>query len=156
MPCEERWYEVQNIEKGLAALELAGFKRGDPAYDALYKQRGAALTTARRASTREIRPTAEPTLTSSMGVSDIFGRMEELGLGFLRASPEISRELLAEAQVRVWFDSEQGWKAEARMRPGAPPIYHQISSEEAISILQDRATPELLAKLLHPEEYLGE
>ena len=58
--------------------------------------------------------------------------------------------------LKVWHDAEAGWMAEARERPGAPPIYRAVSDEVAMAILKKEVTPELEKELLTPDDYLGE
>jgi len=60
------------------------------------------------------------------------------------------------ARVRLGHDPEFGWFAVAIEKPGAPPIYHRVSDEEAMAILKNQVTPELKQRLLTPDEYLGE
>ncbi len=58
--------------------------------------------------------------------------------------------------IRLAHDVEAGWFAAARVRPGAPPIYHRLSDEEAMAILKKQIPPELHDKVFTPDEYLGE
>lgn len=63
---------------------------------------------------------------------------------------------LSPGEVRVWHDAESGWLAEARAKPGAPPVYHAVDDEVAMAILKGELTKEQEEKLMTPDEYLGE
>lgn len=63
---------------------------------------------------------------------------------------------LSPGEIRLWHDAESGFFAEARAKPGAPPVYHHVSDEVAIAILKEEVTPELEKELLTPDPYLGE
>ena len=58
--------------------------------------------------------------------------------------------------IRLGHDVETGFFAEARIKPGAPPIYHRLSDEEAMAILREEISPELHDRLFTPDPYLGE
>jgi len=58
--------------------------------------------------------------------------------------------------IRLGHDSEYGWFSEARVRPGAPPIYHRLSDEEAMAILRAEISPELHDRLFTIDPYIGE
>jgi len=58
--------------------------------------------------------------------------------------------------IRLGHDAETGWFAEARVRPGAPPIYHRLVDEEAMAVLQHEIPPELHDRLFTPDPYIGE
>lgn len=58
--------------------------------------------------------------------------------------------------ITLWMDAESGWMTEARVKPGAPPIYRAISDEVAMAILKDELTPELEKELMTPDPYIGE
>ena len=58
--------------------------------------------------------------------------------------------------IRLGHDVETGFFAEARVRPGAPPIYHQVTHEEAMSILKREMSTELHDRLFTPDTYIGE
>lgn len=59
-------------------------------------------------------------------------------------------------EIRLGHDSETGFFAEARVRPGAPPIYHRLGDEEAMAILKSEISPELHDRLFTPDPYIGE
>lgn len=83
--------------------------------------------------------------------------MTQIGQKFPRVNYALGmwREFSPE-RIRLHFDIENGWFSEARVRPGAPPIYKLVSDEEAMAILKDEIAPELKERLLMPDEYLGE
>ena len=58
--------------------------------------------------------------------------------------------------IQLGHDSEYGWFSEARVRLGAPPIYHRLTDEEAMAILREQISPELHDRLFTLEEYYGE
>jgi len=58
--------------------------------------------------------------------------------------------------LKVWHDAEAGWMAEARAKPGAPPVYKAVSDEVAVAIIKGEVTKELEESLMTPDEYLGE
>ena len=58
--------------------------------------------------------------------------------------------------IRLGHDVETGWFSEARERPGALPIYHRLTDEEAMAILRQEISPELHKRLFTPDPYLGE
>ena len=82
-----------------------------------------------------------------------------VNLGFKIPKPLtlIARLLgLSPGEIKLWFDAEGGWMSEARVRPGASPIYHYIGSDQAISILKEDISPELHEYLFTPDDYLGD
>lgn len=83
--------------------------------------------------------------------------LTKVGLKFPRTVSQIARFAgLSPGEIRVWFDIESGWMAEARAKPGAPPVYHALSAETAAQILKGELTKELELQLMAPDEYLGE
>lgn len=58
--------------------------------------------------------------------------------------------------IKVWHHAESGWMAEARVTPGAPPVYRAVTDEVAMMILKEELTPELHDYLLTPDPYIGE
>jgi len=63
---------------------------------------------------------------------------------------------LSPGEVKVWHDSEAGWMVEARKTPKAPPVYHYVDDEVAMTILKGELTHELEDKLMTPDPYIGE
>ncbi|MBU2060204.1 MAG: hypothetical protein KKB38_21035 [Gammaproteobacteria bacterium] len=149
MGCYKYWEQFDEIEKGREVLLSAGIGPGHTAYEALWKERGAVLAKARAAapSTRE-----SPTVAHI----SVLGRLQALGLEYAAFSPQRAAEEFEETVITARFDIETGWFAEARMKPGDLPIYHQITAEEAISIIKGEPSYDLMARLLRAEEYVGE
>jgi hypothetical protein len=79
-------------------------------------------------------------------------RLASLGLGLATHSPGYTIEELKDAIIRLWKREEGGDLAEVRMRPGAPPIYHVVTPEQAKSIESGDITPELIADLVTSTE----
>jgi hypothetical protein len=99
------------------------------------------------------------------GVSDAYqklygirGRLlKEVGVKFPRTLTSLFKLMgLSPGSITIWHDVESGWLAEAREKPGAPPVYHRVSDEVAVKILKKEVTPELEKELLTPDDYLGE
>jgi len=63
---------------------------------------------------------------------------------------------LSPGTITLWEDIESGWLAEAREKPGAPPVYHYITDEKAVAILNKDISLELHDYLMTPDPYLGE
>jgi hypothetical protein len=91
-------------------------------------------------------------------LSSIRGRLlRTVGLKFPRTISQILKLAgLSPGTVTLWHDVESGWMTEARERPGAPPVYHYVKDEVAITILSGKLTHELEAILMKPDDYLGE
>ena len=79
-------------------------------------------------------------------------RMAKLGLVVVSASPELTIDDLRDAVLRLWKDPETGYMMEARMTPGAAPIYHSISSLEATAWEAGTPPPEFIARMFTPAE----
>ena len=58
--------------------------------------------------------------------------------------------------IRLGHDVETGFFSEARVTPGAPPIYHRLTDEDAMAILKREISPELHDRLFTLDPYLGE
>lgn len=83
--------------------------------------------------------------------------LTQIGFKFPRPISLIAKLVgLSPGEVRVWHDAESGWFAEARAKPGAPPVYHHVTDEVAMAILKGELTKELETTLMTPDEYLGE
>lgn len=63
---------------------------------------------------------------------------------------------MSPGEIKLWHDAEAGFMAEARVRPGAPPIYHHVSDDEAAEILRGEVSPETHDRLMTPDDYYGE
>ena len=87
------------------------------------------------------------------------GNYIDLNLGFKVPRPVtfiLKLFGLSPGEIKLWFDAESGWLSEARERPGAPPIYHYITVDQAITLLKGELTHDLEKVLMTPDEYLGE
>jgi len=63
---------------------------------------------------------------------------------------------LSPGEIKLWADAELGWMTEARVEPGAAPVYKYVSDEVAEKIIKREVTPELEKELMTPDPYLGE
>lgn len=63
---------------------------------------------------------------------------------------------LSPGTITLFHDAESGFFTEARVKPGAPPVYHHVTDEVAMTILKGELTHELEEILMAPDEYLGE
>ena len=83
--------------------------------------------------------------------------MAQVGLKFPRSIIQILKLAgLSPGSITLWEDIESGWLAEGRVKPGAPPVYHYITDEQAVAILNRDISPELHDFLMTPDPYLGE
>ncbi len=77
--------------------------------------------------------------------------LRSVGIGKPRIVTQLIRLIgFSPGTFAVWHDLEAGWMSEARAMPGAPPVYHLVSDQDAMAILQERLTTELEARLLAP------
>ena len=79
-------------------------------------------------------------------------RMAKLGLEVVSASPELTIDDLKDAVLRLWLDPEKGYIMEARITPGADPVYHAISQREATAWEAGMPSPEFIARMFSPVE----
>jgi hypothetical protein len=63
---------------------------------------------------------------------------------------------LSPGSVKLFYDTDSGWFTDARETPGAPPVYHHVADDVAMTLLKGELTHELEAELMKPDEYLGE
>ena len=63
---------------------------------------------------------------------------------------------LSPGELTLWADAEIGWKVEARISPGAPPVYRKVSDDIAERIIKEELTHEQFAELVAPDPYQGE
>lgn len=63
---------------------------------------------------------------------------------------------LSPGTITLWIDAESGFFSEARVKPGAPPVYKAVSDEVAMAILKGELTKELELELMTPDPYVGE
>lgn len=83
--------------------------------------------------------------------------MARVGFKFPRTISAMAKLVgLSPGTVTLWHDVESGWMSEARVKPGAPPIYHYINDEQAVAIINRDLTPKLHTYLFTPDPYQGE
>lgn len=147
MGCGVYWQQFKTVERDLASLRRLTVEESHPAYQALWKQRGALLA---RVGEKL------PRVTIPITHEEVLGRLHALGLEYAGASPGFTAEELEKAVVKVWYDIEESWFAEARFKPGSPPIYRSLTAEEAVSFIKHEETPALIARVFTEDEYYGE
>jgi len=83
--------------------------------------------------------------------------MGKLGLYLPRTTTMVgSFPGLSPGSIKLWADAELGWMTEARVKPGALPVYKYVSDEVAEKLVKKELTPELEKELMTPDTYLGE
>jgi len=83
--------------------------------------------------------------------------MGKLGLKLPRTTTLVLSLLgLSPGGIKLWADAELGWLTEARVKPGAPPVYKYVSDEVAEKIVKRELTHELFEELVTPDPYIGE
>lgn len=81
----------------------------------------------------------------------------QVGFKFPRSTLALAKLAgLSPGRITLWHDIESGWMTEARVKPGAPPVYKRATDEVAVAILKGELTHELEAELMTPDDYLGE
>ena len=141
------YQQLHNVDNALAQLERVGFGPGTEAYDTLWRQRG---ETVARIGYKY------PRGSVTISHEEVLRRLETLGLEYAARSPGFSKEELKDAVVRVYLDVEGGWMAEARFKPKGKPIYHSLTTDEAMAFIKGEESGELIAKVFEEDEYLGE
>lgn len=111
------------------------------------------------AALRELAPTSA--VSRLAGFSDLLSIRSSLLQQVIGPFPRLNVLFtfitgLSPGSVRVWFDTENGWFAEGRAEPGAPPAYHKISAAEARALLQEKPDPDLAHRMMQPDTYAGE
>ena len=91
----------------------------------------------------------ETTMTASLSPAL---RLAQLGLVYASHSPRVTIEELRDAVVRVWWDEERGYFAEARFSPAAPPIYTPLTPEQARNLSGPEPDPSLIAMVFERKE----
>ena len=83
--------------------------------------------------------------------------LTRVGIKFPRTISSIMKLVgLSPGSITLWHDVESGWMSEGRERPGALPVYHYISDEQAVAILNKTISPELHEYFMTPDPYHGE
>lgn len=104
-----------------------------------------ALSTMRKFGISELSP-------AYLQLSGIRGRlMAQVGIKAPRVTSLLLKLIgLSPGTVKLWHDVESGWMSEARVKPGAPPVYRAVSDEVAMALLKGELTHELEAELMTP------
>lgn len=68
----------------------------------------------------------------------------------------VSRAGLSPGELKLWADAELGFKVEARVSPGASPVYRFVSDAIAEKIVKGILTHEEFTELIAPDPYEGE
>jgi len=147
MGCGVYWQKIRAYDLTLRELERAGLGPGTEGYNAIYALRGKAYGQMGRKFPRVI---------TKLTRFEVALRLEEIGDIYISASPEFSAEELKDALVRIWYDDEERWMAEARLKPSSPPMYRSITTEVAASFLKGEPSSHQIAVLMTPDPYLGE
>lgn len=92
-------------------------------------------------------PVAGPIHLEALKRENVRERMAALGLVVVSASPELTIDDLRDAVLTLWLDPEKGYLMEARIKPGATPIYHSIGQLEATAWEAGAPTPEFIARM---------
>ena len=83
--------------------------------------------------------------------------MAQVGFKFPRTIIQLVKLVgMSPGSITLWEDIESGWMAEGRVKPGAPPVYHYITDEQAVAIINRDVSPELHDYLMTEDPYLGE
>jgi hypothetical protein len=97
-------------------------------------------------------PVGAATMTTLTSIVSPALRLAELGLIYASHSPGVSIDQLREAVIRIWWDEEKGYFAEARFWPGATPIYTALTPEQAHNLEGPTADPSLIAMCFERKE----
>jgi hypothetical protein len=97
-------------------------------------------------------PVGPATVTTQTAIVAPALRLAALGLIYASHSPGVSIEQLREATIRIWWDEEKGYFAEARFWPGAAPIYTALTPEQARNLEGPESDPSLIAMCFDKKE----
>lgn len=92
------------------------------------------------------------TMTTQMAVLSPALRLAALGLIYVSHSPRVSIEQLRRAVLRVFWNEERGYFAEARFTPESPPIYTALTPEQARNLEGPEPDPSLIAMVFDKRE----
>jgi len=77
--------------------------------------------------------------------------MAQVGVKFPRSVSQLAKLIgLSPGVISLWHDVESGFMSEARVRPGAPPVYRSVDDVVAMAILKRELTPEQEKVLMAP------
>jgi len=88
---------------------------------------------------------SRPTTTTQTAIIPPAVRLIALGLIYASHSPPVYTEQLREATIRIWYNEERGYFAEARFKPGDPPIYTALTTDQAHNLEGPEPDPSLIA-----------
>ena len=63
---------------------------------------------------------------------------------------------LSPGTINLWHDADNGFFTEAKVEPGAPPVYRMVTPEIAAILVRGELDHDLEDILMAPDEYLGE
>lgn len=90
-------------------------------------------------------PVGPPTIVTEIASITAMLIVASLAAVAVFHSPRITPEEAKDASLRIWLDDEKGYFAEARLRPGAPPIYTALTAEQAQRLKGPEPDPSLIA-----------
>lgn len=67
-------------------------------------------------------------------------------------SPRVTPEEAREAGIRIWWNEERGYFAEARLHPHDPPIYTALTRDQARNLEGPEPDPSLIALVFNRRE----
>lgn len=67
-------------------------------------------------------------------------------------SPRVTPEEARDARIRIWFNEERGYFAEARLHPSDPPIYTALTRDQANNLEGPEPDPSLIAMVFERRE----
>lgn len=97
-------------------------------------------------------PVGMATMTTQLATISAFVIAAALATVEVFRSPRVTPEEAREAGIRVWWNEERGYFAEARLRPGDSPIYTELTPQEATNLQGPEPDPSLIALVLSPRE----
>ncbi len=88
----------------------------------------------------------------------------ERGAALAKVGTNVSRDTILLALsfgfspgiIKLWHDGDAGFMSEARVKEGAPPVYHTVSGEEAVAIINRKVDKKLEKRLMTLDVYYGE
>jgi hypothetical protein len=97
-------------------------------------------------------PVGPATMTTQTAMLSPAARLAALGLVYVAHSPRISINQLRKAVVRVFWNEERGYFAEARFTPESPPIYTALTPAQARNLEGPEPDPSLIAMVFDKRE----
>jgi len=147
MGCGVYWQKMGLADQTLAGMREFGIAETDPAYQHIWHERGKLLGVIGQKTARQ---------TSIILHVDMLSRMQTLGLEYASHSRGYTIEDLKDAVLKLWWDDEEGFMSEGRIKPGSPPIYRRLTDKEAFIFIKGEETGALIATAFTEDEYYGE